>query len=318
MSDYNLPPTERSGVRGVTLLDALRCSVMNKPDMANQACTIDRLAGEKPSRLLLNILRRRLGAFSGELLTHRDGGHMQALACAKQRSTPKCWEITHLLMRPAAHESASELLDALSHTAAQSGCQRLLLRLDDANPLVDTARRSGYFPRISETLFRCSPIPTPDGAPAPMRPRTSSDDHALFRLYNASTPADVRTHLGMTLDQWAAWHGISSRGCAEFILESEGIVCGWLRLRHMYGVWLLDLDAHPDYESQVPSMLNFALGKMRPASPALCIAPAYALALRRALAHRNFRETGEYITLIKNMPISVAERAQLRMTATSV
>ena len=61
---------------------------------------------------------------------------------------------------------------------------------------------------MSETLYRGRSAGTSYGNgplfDARMRPMEPSDDHGLFRLYNAATPAPVRSLVAMTFDQWRA------------------------------------------------------------------------------------------------------------------
>ena len=307
----------RASVRRLSLLDGLRCAATGQSRAANRAYALTALASEK--RFGLTMLS---AAFDEVALALVGDGSTLAIASARRRSAAKCWEITRLFARDGVDALLPDLLEGAATFAAKRGCERIALRLRYDDALVDVARRGGYFPRISQTLFRREsalerkPPRITDGAI--MRKRARSDDYALFRLYNAATPLHIRTHIGMSIDQWLAWRERAGRSCAEFVRERDGGVIGGVRLFRIGGVWALEVEAHPDCAGIAAALLDFALAHIGANAPVICLAAAHQAALANALTDRGFVRRGEFISVIKVMPLSVRDGVRVRVGAHSV
>lgn len=308
----------RASVRRLSLLDGLRCAATGQPRAYNRACALTALASEK--RFGLTMLSAALDEVALALV---GDGSTLAIASARRRSTAKCWEITRLFARDDVDALLPDLLEGAATFAAKRGCERIVLRLRYDDPLVDGARRGGYFPRISQTLFRRegaqerNPLTAHNAIDVAMRKRARSDDYALFRLYNVATPLHIRTHIGMSIDQWLAWRERAGRSCAEFICERDGGAIGGVRLFRINGVWALEVEAHPDYAGIAAALLDFGLAHIGTNAPAICLAAAHQEALASALTDRGFDRRGEFISVIKVMPLSVKDgvRAYSRFSA---
>jgi len=308
----------RASVRRLSLLDGLRCAATGQPRAANRAYALTALASEK--RFGLTMLSAALDEVALALV---GDGNPLAIASARRRSAAKCWEITSLFAPPDVDALLPDLLEGAATVAAKRGCERIVLRLRYDDPLVDVARRGGYFPRISQTLFRRESAqerkPPPyiaDGAI--MRKRARSDDYALFRLYNAATPLHIRTHIGMSIDQWLAWRERAGRSCAEFVRDRDGGAIGGVRLFRIGGVWALEVEAHPDYAEIAAALLDFGLAQIGANAPVICLAAAHQAALASALTDRGFEQCGEFISVIKVMPLTVRDGVRVRVGAHSV
>lgn len=308
----------RATVRRLSPLDALRRAATGQPRAANRACTLTALASEKPFGL--TILSAALDEVA---LTLAADGKPLAIASARPRSAAKCWEITRLFAHSDVDALLPDLLEAAAAYAVKRGCERIVLRLHCEDPLVDIARRGGYFPRISQTLFRRKgalelkpPPQNPDGIA--MRKRARADDYALFRLYNAATPLHIRTHIGMSIDQWLAWRERAGRSCAEFVCERDGGALGSVRWFRINGVWAIEVEAHPDYAANAAAMVDFGLARVGTNAPVMCLAAAHQEALANALTDRGFERRGEFISVIKAMPLSVRDSVRVRVGAHSV
>ena len=309
----------RASVRRMSRLDGLRCAATGQPRAYNRACALTALASEKPFGLTM------LSAALDEVSLALTGdGKPLAIASARRRSAAKCWEITRLFARDGVDALLPDLLEGAATFAAKRGCERITLRLRYDDPLVDVARRGGYFPRISQTLFRrdsagdSKPTTTYIADGAVMRKRARSDDYALFRLYNAATPLHIRTHIGMSIDQWLAWRERAGRSCAEFVRERDDGAIGSVRLFRINGVWTLEVEAHPDYAGIAAALLDFGLAQVSTNAPVICLAAAHQEALASALIDRGFANRGEFISVIKVMPLSVRDGVRVRVGAHSV
>jgi hypothetical protein len=253
----------------------------------------------------------------------RRGLHPSVIAAINQRAGPTSWEIVEVYLEGTG-EGLTDVLDPLSRAAASRGGQAIFLRLAKKDPLVDAARVGGFFPCLAETLFS-----RPDGALAPrprgdlserpsgVRDRTPADDHGLFRLYNASTPAEARHLIGMTLDQWKSSLPRSEGARDEWVLEENGAIVSWLRRTLGKGITLLEVEAHPDHASRLAALLDFGLGGVPGNKQARCLVAEHQTGLAGLLAARGFETSGDFVSLVKRTTVSVEDGARVRTTASA-
>lgn len=252
----------------------------------------------------------------------RRGLHASIIAAMSQRSGPRSWEIVEVYLEGAG-EGFSDVLDPLSRAAASRSGEAIFLRLAKKDPLVDAARVGGFFPCLAETLFR-----RPNGGLAPrqrgdlgerpsgVRDRAPADDHGLFRLYNAATPAEARQLIGMTLDQWNSSRQRSEGTRDEWVLEENGAIVGWLRRSLGKGITLLEVEAHPDYAPRLAPLLDFGLGATPSNNQARCLVAEHQTGLADLLAARGFEGAGDFVSLVKRTTVFVKDGARVR-TASS-
>lgn len=213
------------------------------------------------------------------------------------------------------NDTITPLLETAAAHAAASGAERVFLRLADGSLAVTLARRAGFFPSHRETLYRAVPAPAGSArglfdADARLRPRAPSDDHALFRLYNAATPVSVRQLCGMTLDHWAASRERPRGRARERVFDADAEVKGIVRTAApRRGAAILDVELHPDYIALAPDIVKSAACDLSRARAIIAIVPEYAPHLSRALEAHGFEPQSDFIVLVKSMARRVAERA---------
>ncbi len=122
------------------------------------------------------------------------------------------------------------------------------------------------------------------------------DTHALFQLFSAATPHQVRVGLGFTLDQWRdAQDPLQGR---EWVAAHEDRVTGWATL-WSHGVESHgEVMIHPDHPELLPVMVGRVL-----AEPGLqrWLVPDYQETTQDLLLRRGFREMAEYAILAKTV-----------------
>ena len=253
----------------------------------------------------------------------RRGLRPSAIAAMSQRSGPTSWEIVDVYLE-GADEGLTDILDQLSRAAASRGGQTVFLRLAKRDPLVDAARVSGFFLCMAETLFS-----RPEGGLAPrqqsdlserpdgVRNRTPADDHGLFRLYNAATPAEARHLIGMTLDQWKSSRPRSEGARDELVLEENGAIVGWLGRTSGKDVTLLEVEIHPDHPSRLAALLDFGLGGAPSDKQARCLVSEHQTGLADLLAARGFEAAGDFVSLVKRTTVFVEDGTRVRTRASA-
>ena len=247
----------------------------------------------------------------------RRGLKPSVAAAVQWRSGPKSWEIVDLYVNDGG-DSPTPVLDGLARSAASGGGEAIFLRLAREDPLIDTARLSGFFPCLPETLFsrrldgsaHHNPTPSP---PAGVRHKTAVDEHELFRLYNATTPAEVRQLSGMTFDRWSASRERFVCESDEWVLEDRGAIVGWLKQSRRRETTLLNIDAHPDHEECVGVLIDFGISDAS-TEEVRCLAGAHQTRLTTLLIEGGFAPVADFITLVKRTVVPARDDSRVRAT----
>lgn len=217
----------------------------------------------------------------------------------------------------AAATGSLALLEELCLAVGQRSAERVFLRLAAGSPALSLARRSGFVAGCNETLLAgpgrragCGAGPTHplaedspeyDRPGAGFRPRRPADDYGLFQLFCASTPVRVRQALGLTFDQWRDARELDCRRGAtwrrqEWVAEHSGRLVGWVQLTARGRTAEAEVMAHPDYPELLFRLVDFALAR----APRLrWLVPDYREAVSDRLRRHGFRETAQYIMLVK-------------------
>src|SRR3990172_11386939 len=136
---------------------------------------------------------------------HLDHGQLDGLVAARPRMGGDVWDVDQLIVLPAPEASTvyRELLGHLVVAARDEGVQKVFLRVRSDSPVHLAARRAGFFEYTHELIYRLGEVARRPGAPAlPFRPRCRVDHHAVFQLYSAVVPCQVREVEGMRLQEW--------------------------------------------------------------------------------------------------------------------
>ena len=312
-------------IRPLDPLDFFRCAFFSNSEKSNHAHTLANLGNEQAFGFSL-IEASRAGLLlrgKGCAWVWSNGNKVAGLVAARHRSGPKSWEITQLFLGADEEGKLLDLLDKVSQTAASNGGERVFLRLLRDDPLVDVARRGGFFPSVLETLYRGLPQSSPgktddheapSNVPSSLREKAQSDDYDLFRLYNIATPSEVRQVAGMTFDQWSASREPARGRCQEFVLSRDGSATGWLRAFQRSGVGHLETMVNPKEERSLESIVDFGLRQLEGTRSVYCLAPEYQIAFQSILAQKGFQAVSDYITLVKSNATRAKEAARARAT----
>ena len=305
-------------------LDVLRCGVFGLPGGSNRAYPLSAFGDAGSTHPTLGLAKLGFTPRSPSFVwMARHGFRPSVVAAMNQRSGPTSWEIVEVYL-DGTGGSLTDVLDPLSRAAASLGGQSIFLRLANTDPLVDAARVSGFFPCLAETLFSrpdggLAPQQRSDlsGRPSEVRDRTPADDHGLFRLYNAATPAEARHLIGMTLGQWKSSRQRSEGPRDEWVLEEKGAIVGWLTRTIGKRITLLEVEAHPDHASRLAALLDFGLGGAPSNKQARCLVAEHQTGLADLLAARGFEATGDFVSLVKRTTVLVRDGARVRTTASA-
>ena len=292
----------------------------------DMVCSREKLLTDPHRLSLLDLARNCLGATPRRrALTLVEGMHLVAITVLRSRQGARTWEFSHVYASAEALDECGALLEQCGAAVAADGAERLFLRIPegrvpDASPLAAVARRSGFYPSLTEWVYQPEQEITEAQGPAmlQLRPRIEADLHPLFRLYNASVPSTVRSAYGLTLDQWRDAQEPALGPVDEYVWEREGALLGWLRLsRHggakglAKGIGVtIDAMLHPDASAAAPLLcreaVRLASGSHRPVWPGWVITDHQA-ALAGALLEAGWRLQRSYSVLIKSVTRRVGE-----------
>jgi hypothetical protein len=168
------------------------------------------------------------------------------------------------------------------------------------------AKQAGFNNYLTELLYRLDEIhqsAPPDPLPV-LRPKASADEHALFRLYSASAPLQVRSAEGMTLQEWT--HSREKDAHRELVQENVGEVTAWLRIRYGGASGQFEIFAAPE-SGDLGRLVDYALTVLKTRRPVYCLVPEYQQQLRRVLEERSFYQAGSYSCFSKQLAVRVHE-----------
>ncbi len=236
------------------------------------------------------------------------GAKTVGLVSARPCSGSTAWMVKHLVIPLREEGPCCELLERVAAHAGRRGAERLFLHLPDEWHLVEMVGQSGFVPCTQVfllTLAGRSPLLGVEPAMG-FQPWTSSDDFPLFRLRNATTPADVQCGIGATFQQWQDAQDPQRKGTWELVLEQNGESKVWIRLDY-YRKWTkIRLVVHPEWEGDPQSLVALALAQ-KPSRTIMFEVPGYQSVLRVLLERVGFEITGSYRLVVKSLAVRVKE-----------
>ncbi|MHB8577870.1 MAG: hypothetical protein ACYDCQ_21365, partial [Dehalococcoidia bacterium] len=285
----------------------------------NEAHTWDRLGrrSEGPN-LLENAIEQWFPFATGRhTWISIQGQTIRGVVSARGRGSRLAWEVDCLIVADEEAEPVlAALLEQLTRGAAAAKVLRIFLRVRAESALIEAARRHGFVPITPEFLLRFNGE-TPAIGPASdvvIRPRDRGDGFALFRLYNAVTPPEVRWLEAATYAEWIAAQEKrgGGRGRLDVVAELDGQIVAWVRAVQDDQIGRLDLLASPEASAQLPSLLSAALAALGSRRPAFCLAAAHAHGLAAFLQDAGFEQAEEYMSLVKRVAIPIHEAKPVR------
>ncbi len=264
---------------------------------SNEAMTRDRLGTNDSPRPLGTAIDQWFSFATGRhTAISVQGSRLRGLVSARKRGSRLAWEIDCLI-----HAADDEngvllaLLDQLTRAAGKSGALRIFVRLPAVSDTRDVVMRCGFAPYQNETVYSRQLGDEPHASADGLRRRAKSDVYGLFRLYNALVPHNVRTAEAMTFAEWAAAQESLGK-TAQYVVERDGAVGGWLRVARDGDVARFDLLAGGD---EVEPLVESALAKAAGCRSIHTIVPAHDAALRGCLESAGFSEGDEYTVMAR-------------------
>jgi hypothetical protein len=168
------------------------------------------------------------------------------------------------------------------------------------------AKQAGFNHYLTEYLYCLEEARQTEPAESrlALRPKSSADEHSLFRLYSAAAPHQVRCAEGMTLQEWSQIR--DKDATSELVLEKGGEISAWVRIRlgRTAGRFEIVTDLGAD---ELGQLVNHSLAVLKGRHPMYCLVPEFQQQLRRILEERGFYQVAAYSCLSKQLAVRVHE-----------
>jgi hypothetical protein len=295
-------------IRALHLTDIAVLLLFLGKSPVNEARMRDRLTSKEVELLAAGPLLR--GCLISDdkrcsfVCVHR--GFVQALVSLRRCRGPSAWMVERLLLSPGYEGLCVDLLGRLAFTGGKLKAERLFLRLDSSSPAVDMAKQAGFNHYLTEYLYCLEEARQTEPAESrlALRPKSSADEHSLFRLYSAAAPHQVRCAEGMTLQEWSQIR--DKDATSELVLEKGGEISAWVRIRlgRTAGRFEIVTDLGAD---ELGQLVNHSLAVLKGRHPMYCLVPEFQQQLRRILEERGFYQVAAYSCLSKQLAVRVHE-----------
>jgi N-acetylglutamate synthase-like GNAT family acetyltransferase len=298
-------------IRSIRPTDLPLLAALNRRGLINEAYARRDLTRSRQS-LSLGVLLAHWLALEENRQTWVNVERRKIDGLISARHEGVAWEIDRLVVEPDADPRVVQrLLSYLAAVGSEVGIQRLYLRLEAASDLVALARGAGFVAFSAETLYaRVTPVGgRPERWPTGVRPRLNSDAHAVFQLYCAAVPLQVRQAEAMTLGEWQQFRsrGRPALGRRELVYERDGELLGWVQADVRGRSAHLELLVHPDHADVVDLLLDVGLAQHGGRAPVYCLVADHEARLARALAERGFHPEASFCALVKQLSVRVKQ-----------
>jgi hypothetical protein len=214
--------------------------------------------------------------------------------------------VERLLLSPGQEALCFDLLEKLAFAGGKIKAERLFLRLDSSSPAVDMAKQAGFNHYLTEYLYCLEEgrQTEPAGSRLVLRPKSSADEHSLFRLYSAAAPHQVRCVEGMTMQEWS--QSRDSEATRELVLDKGGEISAWLRIRLGRTAGRFEIVGELG-AVELGELVNYSLAALRGRHPIYCLISEFQQQLQRILEERGFYQVAAYSCLSKQLAVRVHE-----------
>ncbi|HYM16018.1 MAG TPA: hypothetical protein VEZ14_10705 [Dehalococcoidia bacterium] len=264
---------------------------------ANEAMTRDRIATNDSPHPIETAFEQWFSFATGRHTSISvQGATLRGLVSARKRASKLAWEIDCLINASEADNSViMSLLEQVAAAAGRSGALRIFLRLPAASPSLLCASRAGFAVYRHEQVYRLETAGDAPALPAGLRRRARADQFAIFQLYNSVVPHQLRTIEAMTFAQWSAAQESIGKA-AQYVLERDGRIRGWLRVARDGDIAQFDLLGEPPLADD---LVDAALARTAGCASVCALLPEFQDAERRSLQARGFAPRESYAVLTR-------------------
>jgi N-acetylglutamate synthase-like GNAT family acetyltransferase len=250
-----------------------------------------------------------------------ENGQIHGMVSARARFGTDVWDIDQLLIAPSLDEDrvCLRLLDHLCAAAVEEGVMKVFLRLPSDSSWATASRQAGFVHYTTEQPYVHPSLPAVERPVVEgLRPRRPADHLALFHLYSAAVPAQVRQIEAMTLQEWR-WNdnwglasvasvrpALSRRRRDMVVVHTEGEVAAWLQVQMRPRTVRVLCDGDSRLDAGV--LLRRALAELPPSGPVGCPVREYQRELVGPLEELGFAPSEEQELFARLLAARIPER----------
>ena len=302
-------------IRSLRLADLAALLLFLGKSPANEARARDRFndKGQEPATLFPLIKGCLVSQDTQHCYICARGAAVHGLVRIQSCCGPSAWEIDRLLLVPG-EDCSLDLLERLGAAGSEIGAGRIFLRLRSDSVVATAARQAGFSQYLDEALYRHGGERRagPSARPIDIRPKTVIDDYKVFRLYSSVVPLQVRNVEGMTFEEWR--HSRDRGEARELVLEDQGEVTAWLRIRHDGQAGQFDMLTDPG-SSDIDALVDYAVSALSRKNPLYCLVPDFQQQQRHVLEERGFSQVAEFSCLSRQLMARVHEPQLVPLSA---
>ncbi len=275
------------------------------------------VSDESNGRGRWSFLSRLISRSSGSQAWVSMDGRVRGLAIAHPRAGKLAWDVEDLFVAEKDRPDGVDLLEHLAAEAARRGARRLFLVTRVDGDMARIASHAGFVNYTSETLFAARlPSPTSNDGLRRARPRLRQDAAALFQLYNAAVPCNVRSAEAMTIEEWQSlerggrlWTPSLGGSRQHFVWENGNSLEGWLQITFGSKSQHLELLVHPGARAATEEMLLYSLSQTSNRTSIYVSLRDYQSEQASLLEARGFQPVAEYLVFARQLAVRVPRRA---------
>ena len=255
------------------------------------------------------------------ICSHR--GLLGGIVYARRRRRNANWDVGWLQVAKGREGEVADLLSSVSAALAETGAEKIFLRLPESSLVQTFALDAGFIPYVNEELYL-----RPRGAhltggwePAAgtlcdAGPTAAWDS---YRFYQRVVPEKTRETEGLTLNQRQDWLDLPRgwRQRSAHVLERDGVVMGWSSVLGRGGSSVLDILVDPSDWDLGQTMIGAAIDSVGQRSSIRCVLPEYQQPLAGALGALGFNKVGEFTSYARPLAARVKERKLVPVGASS-
>ena len=236
------------------------------------------------------------------------GMHLGGLASVRLRSGPTTWEVHFLNVPDDSIADSVSLLEFVCKLAGDQGAHKIFLRVPVEDPVISTAKKSGFEDLCKEILYKKSGNNFAQNETNHIFEEISvTSDNMLYRIYSECISSSVKSDYGLTFDEWKDSLEPAQGEVREAVYFNEGRIHGWVRvIAGRNGSNRMEILAHPTEELFIwEEAVNWGLKKGISPNPYLILVPEYQISLKLALEKFGFIPNETYQLMLASLAVRV-------------
>ena len=223
------------------------------------------------------------------------------------------WLLTRLAVATKPIETLPSLVALMAMELSQVGANRIIVRIKKNEGLDELLKKSGFKRSHTESLFEGKPI-TLDQIEVEVKKKSDNDDLAIYRLYNQTTPLEVRSLLCPTLSDWQDLNWQYKNIAHEYTIVENLDIKAHLKTYRSKRTQIVTLMANPEYNYNIlKHLLQFSLTVLNEIDGVKVFIPDFQVSAHTAALEIDLCKSTSYDIYV--LPITATQKLAAEETA---